>query len=1315
MALTDYNPAKTRNRKPARKAPPKIAPHRGIPKPIGQNAPPAPRVSRPTYEQRIHQGTVAGPARRQSRTIRAAQTYKRKAVQPAPKGNQYERRISTGKAAGPSITESRTVRSTPKPRPSLPSRLAHGLVDILTHPGENTVGTVGPTNNVRRGHRTAVLPGATVQSRGLSGSPAGSLPALTLKNLAQATYEHPGAVSGNTVKGLAEIIAGTPAGIGELVGGTFGPLATGHPERSLHALGRYGSAFGSDISRRYGPLLKGDEAGFRKRVVEEGAAPELLDLTAAVGGGGAALGRALTPLARAGRLGERLERVATVRPALQRSGNLVRSQEISPNLFRAGVQRGEDILREKVRGTHAAEGPVTQTGQAPHPAVRPLLERRGQRIAISGRGAQSHLANKIEQNVVLTKGVERDLAGMSPRQREGVFHAVQGIVPLVRHEGETREAYIGRVRRQLEKRKADIASHHEANPDAPKPLHDKAEANALDRLIEHADEIYGDGKVAAFYEKYAPVSREKGLADPGVHDLDVATHPYRVQGEHLGISHDPVKRLSPAEANAEASRLDELAKNLRAGAAGQRESGRFSFGLGNEVHLDRMAADAEKQAKALRDGTVAGEPLQGAELRKYNEDYVTRVKAAAERHGLPDPIYFRHQEFPTSGFGVRTAANLYRAVQGAKHSELKLFKRGQAIIDPDVFVQGLAGNIKRRHQWNAVADTVQAHALPWSRKPNGQGKDLLTLRREIANRGLNPDDFEFINFGRFRRFTATADETLDTPSDLRDALEGAIQKPSQLRKLPDEELAKLQGFVAVPKGAGEELKTAIAPTGKASRLAGKVQGFQSGAILGLNPSWATMQVAANALQYGIGSHDFKALFNYRYLPDDIKQIVDRQVGVGVGKGHATSAHLGSTGGSLVQHGRAIGQIPLIKSKRGTVRVTDLNPTTPLFAIDELQNRAFRRAALTSEAKRTAYRNMRKELGLAAEAQERVSNLLRLKPTEKLDAQLRRVLENPKDIEKLGEHANNVLGDYLRYTSRERRFLKPTLMFYGFMRYALKTLFYTLPIKHPIAMSLIGKIGQLHNEEIRHIFGDRRDLPPWVFSRVFLFDKNGNVRRNSKGQIKSIDLLRINPVTNVAVDVVGASAKGKGVNFSPFAGLLSPIAQAAVGQVVGKDLFQDRGFMVKGSAEERRPPDLVTAGRIVGADLLSAAFPVREGMKLAYRGKQGDDALPFSPRPIHYKTAGPQAKEAQRMAALPSRGEALRQDLAPLVFPKGDTTEAFLKEHPSGGAPTDPAKAFQAKYGIKGGAVTKESFQKKYGVKSAGMSKKDFQAKYGVGQ
>src|SRR4051794_30013030 len=107
-ARLDKAPRKVRRKPASQPAPkPKV-------RLVGQNAPPAPAVSRPTYEQKIHQGVVAGPARRQSKTIRAARQYHAKAVQPAPKHAVYEQQIRVGKVAGPSITESRTVKVKPK-------------------------------------------------------------------------------------------------------------------------------------------------------------------------------------------------------------------------------------------------------------------------------------------------------------------------------------------------------------------------------------------------------------------------------------------------------------------------------------------------------------------------------------------------------------------------------------------------------------------------------------------------------------------------------------------------------------------------------------------------------------------------------------------------------------------------------------------------------------------------------------------------------------------------------------------------------------------------------------------------------------------------------------------------------------------------------------------------------------------------------------------------------------------------------------------------------------------------------------------------
>jgi hypothetical protein len=67
------------------------------------------------------------------------------------------------------------------------------------------------------------------------------------------------------------------------------------------------------------------------------------------------------------------------------------------------------------------------------------------------------------------------------------------------------------------------------------------------------------------------------------------------------------------------------------------------------------------------------------------------------------------------------------------------------------------------------------------------------------------------------------------------------------------------------------------------------------------------------------------------------------------------------GRSLVAQGQGASGRSSCAHKFGTVRVTDLNPTNPLFAIDEAQNRAFRRAAFYNEAKRQAFRNMKREL------------------------------------------------------------------------------------------------------------------------------------------------------------------------------------------------------------------------------------------------------------------------------------------------------------------------------------------------------------------
>lgn len=1047
-----------------------------------------------------------------------------------------------------------------------------------------------------------------------------------LADTAATTVTHPGPVLGHTATGLGAIIAGTPAGIAELATGTV----SSHP---LAPWKRLAAATASDVSRRYGPLVTGNDAEFRRRIQAEGIAPELLDATMVLGGGAAAGGRVAGRVAREGRLGAGLRRTATRRPALRLSGDLAVEQDVHPNLLRALGQRGQDVARER---RHAGKVRRAQTNDAPGPGLTPRagevvpysqrLAARRQRVLISRKGAQSYLANRHEQHRELAQGTERDLAHLSPKQRRAVYHAMQGLVPL--------NGDVGAVRHWLSVRKQQILAERGRVGTKEQPAHvaKHTELAAIDFLDEHADDIFGRA-LAGFHE--ANLERSKRLAegDPALQSSTAEVRRHRPQGEMLGVEY-------------------------------RYETARDAI---HEAHPPGPERDA---ALAALD---AHKPDMDAE-------FIAETQRRAEAAGLPEPAYFEHAKRPTGRPSVRTAGNVARAVRGNHRTELKLFREGRAVADPSIFVQGLAQNIKRKHQWNAVADVAKEHTFPWSRGKTNTGMRLEHLRDEIDSRGLDLNDFEFYNPGRFRSYVERAGG--ENIANLKNAIKDAVVKPEQIR-VGDADLLRTGGFFAVPKGVGDELKAMLTPGGKPTRVFGRLQGFQSAAILGLNPSWLQMQVAANTFQAGLGMRgNFKDLLAgqawYRSLPDDARRHVDQLANAGVFEGHTTTPHLGHYQGRVAKAAERLGQVPLARVGGKAFRVTDANPIRWMFKGDSVQNHVFRVGVLYNAAKRKAFRDMQRDLGQAQASQARVSQLLKLKPGEELDAQVRRILNNPRDVEKLGEHVDRVLGDYLRYTSRERRYFRPYVIFYGFLRYALKTLLYTLPVHHPLAAAITAKVGQLHDEEIRHLFGTR-DVPPWVFSRMFLYDGT-KVRRDKQGRPLSIDLARINPVTTPVTEVLQESAsrrnkKGEvtsGFNPGPVIGMFSPMVQVLADQAYSKNSFESRDFRVHGNAETNPAPDLGSRARIVTNKLLSSAFPYREAVKLSQPGTLGDDTLLFSPRPIKYRTPGTIAEEQQRRARLPPTAQRLQQDLAPFVFPRGDTTPDYLKTHPGpSSAPSKP--------------------------------------------
>jgi hypothetical protein len=1043
-----------------------------------------------------------------------------------------------------------------------------------------------------------------------------------IKANAEEAYHHPG----STVKGLVNQVTGAVGAAGDValpVLDAGQQLVTGHPGRALDALGRAGQGgerlvkgMVKDYENRYGPLVAGDYKAYEKKVHQVGAAPGLTDIALAATGGSKLLRpatRAAVKLVPGGKAA-----LEDARPALRTSGGEPTPQALSRKPTRALLQRAQDKVR--VVANEGGHVPLTKRKVKIGPLPSRRADEQGLKPALQPVQASTVATRRPVEVVPVSKRLT------AKAQRVAVSRASSDLYIKNRHEATTEvrkgadKAYAGLPKAQqpaafhtlqglipVHGTKADIVAalkEHQAHlvanesPKAIPLLRPHTELSTVNHLIANADKVFTPKGLDALRAFHAgEVAREARVAEgsPVLRSATAEARRVRPQGERLGIPYKPVDQ--------------------------------------------------------------AGAEIKGAERDTYNRAYTAQVKKAAAAKGWPDPAYFLHKPLPLAKRSSETAGNLSKAIQGPKRSTMTLFNTGRAMTTHAAYREGLLNTIKAKHQISAVADVAHQHAYQWSLGPQGIGDTVHNLLLEAYRQGVRPDELTFVNFGAMHK---TADglgvaQTADQAA-VNDALRSSVIKGSTAQGMADAgTLTPTRGFVAVPRGVGEELLKATKPSGKLNRIAGRAQGLQSAAILGLNPSWLPMQVAANTLQSTIGMHgnllDYaRGTSDYRALDPAHQAIVDKALGASLSEGHSNMAHLGYHQGRVAKAFEKAGQIPVVKFKGKAVRLTDLNPVNLTFAGDTLNNNFFRRNVFLNEIKRQQFRDLIGSVGLAQASLKQVSGLL--DKTNRLE-QLKAVLADPRRVEEAARYTDRVLGDYLRFTANERRFAKPTIMFYGFMRYATKTLFYTLPVHHPLAGAIALKLGQLHNEDIYKIFGTR-NLPPWVLSRSYEYDNHGKLIVDTHGNPKYRDLARINPVTGPVTDAVTSGYKS-------LAGLISPLFQGAADLIAGETVQSGLPLRLHGSAE-KSTPDLfsVTGLRVLLNREASSTFPGRVLMSSSGQ-TQGDDALPFSPRPVVYKTQAAQQRDAQRILARPTLG----QQLFPLFEPRTDTTKQYLSTHGHG--------------------------------------------------
>jgi hypothetical protein len=256
--------------------------------------------------------------------------------------------------------------------------------------------------------------GAIATATGGTGAlspPSTFLPARVMKNVGIVIAEDPKKQVPKLLKDTGESIVSIPSGIAR---------SATDPKGAVKNIGR-------DYSRRYGPLLSGDETKFRKRLEKEGVAPEVFDIAAGASAGGSVTGRVLQKAAEAGALGDAATRIATVRPALRVSGGTVKTQPLSDNFFRNVIRHGVDAARKDVQagraGREQASALVRQAEQAGE--VTPITGgARAQRKAVAQAKGRQLTAMKAEQQAEVGASTKA-IGSLSKPEQQAFKYAMQ--------------------------------------------------------------------------------------------------------------------------------------------------------------------------------------------------------------------------------------------------------------------------------------------------------------------------------------------------------------------------------------------------------------------------------------------------------------------------------------------------------------------------------------------------------------------------------------------------------------------------------------------------------------------------------------------------------------------------------------------------------------------------------------------------------------------------------------------------------------------------------------------------------------------------
>lgn len=985
---------------------------------------------------------------------------------------------------------------------------------------------------------------------------------------------------------------------------------------------------------------KETDAGQRKRMEKEGITDYALDAStvASVGIGG--VSRGANVLAKTGKLGKNLERVATVRPKLQVGGKAV-TQPVSNSLIKNVAHSVHDAARARKMDKHERrawkERKIDpENAQGIHPevaaardsaAVTPLLTT-----------SKSHVLRKVGSRRTRRVYAKEHARG----QQEGRLDAqVEEKHQRDLLQGSKRAARKNTPGRGLTKKEAK-AFYYVNKYGARNPAQLRTILRSELKRIEHArkrdPESFNELNIG---KTDAPTEMREILADPKGH---LSPRVFEVQHEHAARS----KKLAGIDPTIDTRKID---------------------AAGNVDEFQSRARAIEPQARAI--GVVRKRDANGKAL-ETNEQFYYRAKRARKKAGLGGAGYVPSKITDNQKHLVYTVGRGKFARKADKNYTGIADELGLASSQTEGIIRSQVKHVSRARNWQMVSNIYDRLAFD-----RYKGKSLKHQIREAQRDGLDLSKVVFVNPGVVKHDLAEAYRKHGGSEDAlfndnvgkaeRDAMvrsDGRIEG-QHLADMSDADLEKLLGHVGadrdylmIPKELDDQFTGIGATSGKVGRSF-DIAKTKASRVLLANPAWLQFQAGANTLLSGLAGVGPLSMARshlwWKSLSEADRRIIEPIIGAHRWYDH--QPHLGSAGGDIAR------QYAILKTTALWRAAHKANPLDAIFQLDNAQNTFFRRAVFYNRARREAYRQMNESAGRIFTGMERVNHILNLDPENRIKA----LIQDRDLIERTAQDVDKFLGDYMSYTPAERATFGRFVMFYGFMRFALRFTFYTMPVEHPIMTQIGLKLGQINRDELEKIFGP--DVPAWHAADWY------------RGKEK-VGISRMSPYFPIQ-DFVSQSAEDDGIKLNSVIGYLPPLAQEAVNQITASQASIGKGWTVKGGTKrvEHGFLDPITRAKIAVADLSKVYIPgyrqVEQGQIPGLNkivppnyGKQGADSSLFFRNPMVYKgvdkngkRSGPSlarkaanaelAKEQKRAV---ESGEKAKGLFGPLIFPEDSTAD-----------------------------------------------------------